>query len=95
MTKQLDELKPLNVYLMTTDPQTAQPYEYEIVDQKTYKLCAVFTTSNKDVTQENTPYYAGYRSFSHDAGKACFELKTTPLNPDVRKPIPAVPVPID
>lgn len=56
------------------DPQTGEPYDYQIVDAEpgSYRLCAVFETEQHD--RDSTPIvaYSGERYSFHDAGHYCF-----------------------
>ncbi len=66
--------KPLN----KIDPATQQPYEYTMTSEKSYKLCANFTTSssNDDPNDYDTanPDYSTYQDkLKHPAGHYCFD----------------------
>lgn len=52
------------------DPATGQPFEYEIIGDRSYKLCATFERAS-----EERFYSYGYK---HNAGHDCFENKITP-----------------
>jgi hypothetical protein len=53
-----------------TDPDSGEPYRYEVTGEKTYKLCAVFAL--KDDEPGDAPWE---RQFStHEAGLHCFDL---------------------
>ena len=54
------------------DPDSGAPYEYRIVEDADYELCAVFATASSERNE-------GYRSFSesvwdHGVGRTCFQL---------------------
>ncbi|MBI2013902.1 MAG: hypothetical protein HYS87_03695 [Candidatus Colwellbacteria bacterium] len=66
-----------NVFI-PVDPETVEPYVYEVVDNKSFRLCATFKTAT--VTEEtiNTPKPASREfefsdsNWSHSAGYTCF-----------------------
>jgi len=61
------------------DPITNLPFTYQIVDPSSYKLCAVFETSNK-VTDKNGDYYDFYGpDWLHEKGEVCFDRSIDPL----------------
>lgn len=74
------------------DPIDGQEYEYKIIDDKTYELCAAFRISNKDESEIKNEYSASAYNYSefylHDSGYQC--LKNT-INVLLEKemPIPA------
>src|SRR6185437_8532699 len=83
----LDQLKSQayspSTPLDKTDPQTNKPYEYTVMSQYNYQLCATFATdSTKDQTDPNDttsvsyPVYNG--DFTHPAGHFCFTEKEQP-----------------
>ncbi|MFC2095816.1 hypothetical protein ACFLSW_05210 [Candidatus Bipolaricaulota bacterium] len=63
-------------YVDLSDPETGNPYEYRVVDDTTYELCAVFAreTGNGD---RNVPY--GYLWF-HGSGRQCLQLEAHDVN---------------
>ncbi len=75
LPEDLDDLKKERVYLDKedmTDPETGKMYEYKIVEDKKYELCAEFRTSNKD--PEEAKMYI-YHNREHDAGYHCLNYK--------------------
>lgn len=71
------------------DPQTSRDYEYTIVNDRSYKLCATFTTdtiNKKDEQMSNNDYaYESIKSqYQHPKGYYCFNFDIpdflTPLN---------------
>jgi hypothetical protein len=58
------------------DPETGIAYIYEVMNGKSYRLCAVFSLDSSDESQE---YYLS-RKWSHGAGKQCFDLKPPTKN---------------
>ena len=55
------------------DPETGQPFEYEILGTKSYRLCANFSRNSDE--GENSFDYA-FRK--HSAGRDCFQLSVGP-----------------
>jgi hypothetical protein len=55
------------------DPVTKQPFEYEIISQNSYRLCANFSRNsdkNENVYTENA---YDYQFKNHGAGRVCFQ----------------------
>lgn len=73
----LDDLKDQRAYLRITDPETTQPYEYQIIDEESYELCANFNTSIKGLTEKDEYYYYGPDGFVYEEGKNCFTKKVS------------------
>lgn len=69
------------------DPSTDQSYEYRIIDETNYELCAVFETDSA-ITKNNMvttprsilPGLAGFKGFEHGIGRTCFQLPVA-VNP--------------
>lgn len=61
------------------DPQTKQNYEYEVISDQNYKVCARFAVPSLGQNPESTmmtPYpYEGDGSWEHGAGRQCFERR--------------------
>lgn len=58
------------------DPQSGVPYEYRVIDDLNYEICAVFTTDNRDTEESEYGYYDvrgpyGTR-YLHGAERTCF-----------------------
>ena len=67
----LDELETDKGYLIRNDvldPGTEQPFEYQVVGEKDYRLCAVFERSSDE---EPRALYGRV----HKAGRDCFDGK--------------------
>ncbi|MBU1092305.1 hypothetical protein KJ836_01350 [Patescibacteria group bacterium] len=70
-----------------TDPTTNQPFEYRVIDETNYELCAVFETDGA-ITKNNmvatprsiAPELAGFKGFEHGIGHTCFQLPVA-VNP--------------
>lgn len=84
------------------DPETSQPYEYEITGPLSFKLCANFNTSsypnsNKAKTRimpvPPSSGYPYYENWNHDSGRYCFSRT---IDPVIYKPLDsAKPVPLN
>jgi hypothetical protein len=55
------------------DPETKRPFEYEIMGEKSYRLCAVFARHSE---KGDSPYEVFPRQ--HSAGRDCFQYNVTP-----------------
>jgi hypothetical protein len=67
----------------TTDPVTSVTYEYTVMSEKTYQLCATFTTDSakeEDAYDSENYKYTTYKSkFEHPQGKKCFDFTAPTL----------------
>lgn len=52
----------------TLDPGSAEAYEYAILSEDTYHLCAVFDGESRALRRATTDFW------SHSGGRHCFEL---------------------
>lgn len=59
--------------LSLNDPETATPYPYRVLAERSVEVCANFNLSN--VGSENSLYFRGNKSWQHDAGEDCFEIE--------------------
>ena len=62
------------------DPETQAPYEYKVLGEKTYELCAVFATDSSQYeakTKAPTPFSA--EQWNHAKGPVCFTREVQPL----------------
>jgi len=85
----LDTLSdPLRGFITPVDPETGASYEYNIITEQTFELCATFTSEQKGMDANNrVPYlYDGYtkETWNHDKGRVCFERT---IDPDKYAPI--------
>ena len=73
LPESLDELAavPTVRYRSRSDPETGLAYDYRVVDDNTYELCAAFGGEGGDAAYDD-------RFWAHRAGPKCFQL-------DVRK----------
>jgi len=88
LPESLTELRSYRAYIKINDPKAEISYEYKIIDDTSYELCADFETSNKD--EESIDKY-GYQEFLHEAGNNCFTRKISQLEKEI---FPAQPIPI-
>lgn len=51
------------------DPASAAPYGYEVLGERSYRLCAQFTT---DTAAAEAPYGPVVDAWKHGAGRQCF-----------------------
>ncbi|MFH1565023.1 MAG: DUF5671 domain-containing protein [bacterium] len=78
MPENLSSLKEGSNFLAGDDienPISGEEYEYKITGDKTYELCAVFRTSNKEEEENEYRYYGPNEFYLHDSGYQC--LKNT------------------
>lgn len=77
----IDELRSQrDVYLQgVADPETGEPYEFNIKGDKSFELCANFlTSSTASEPKSPEPYYSrngGNDFWSHPAGRQCYTLE--------------------
>ena len=68
--------------LNKVDPQTNQPYEYLVINDTKYQLCAVFTTDSEndpaEYDSENYNYSTYKNKFKHSKGRQCFDFTAPP-----------------
>jgi len=66
----LDALRAMPGWnLAPGDPVTGAPYGYEVLGERSYRLCAEFTT---DTASADTPYGPVVDAWKHGAGRQCF-----------------------
>ena len=90
----LDALKdPISGYILPTDPETKESYEYKMISKNSFELCATFKTVNlldesgaKIARPVSYPYMDGVinENWQHKAERTCFtrtiDEKLYPLN---------------
>jgi len=71
------------------DPQTKEPYEYSVLGEKNYELCATFDLAD-DEAEKNFYYNAEEVWAFHDAGRQCYQRKITAedLDDPYLRPVP-------
>lgn len=71
----LSDLQGRRAYIRSAeDPQSGEPYEYRVLSEKGYELCAVFTTDSATQNREFQPAFSE-RVWEHSAGRVCFGLE--------------------
>jgi len=82
---------PLLGTVVPVDPETGEPYEYRVVSNLTFELCATFTTKGED-DQRAVPMIYPPRGqdygWQHDLGRTCFERTIDPDFFQLTKPRP-------
>jgi hypothetical protein len=90
----LDALKdPISGYILPTDPETKESYEYRMISKNSFELCATFKTVSVASTQNTViptpvsyPYVNGMinENWQHKAERTCFtrtiDEKLYPIN---------------
>jgi len=75
-----DNLSQLDVdgkWVIPTDPVTFEPYHYEIIGRKAFRLCATFSAASSEhagavgTVLYGDPVTHGYGSWVHGSGKQC------------------------
>lgn len=70
------------------DPETNEQYEYKIIDQKSFELCANFNLESRDGASE---YYYGITTWKHEKGRVCFKKSIDkdlyPVRSDINVPV--------
>ena len=87
----LEELQGRRYFVPSIkDPATEEPYEYRVVGENRYELCAVFAIDSSR-RREEFPKPFSARTWEHGVGRVCFQLEAE--GPGDRKPR-EVPVPL-
>lgn len=74
LPKELTDLKGLFSYQLMppVDPETKEPYEYRVVDQNSFELCATFKTK---LVPDAGRYPELDSKWHYEPGRKCFSLK--------------------
>jgi competence protein ComGC len=77
----LDEVKDISLYVECKDPGVCETYEYRVVDEDTFELCAFFDSDSGKLGVIDVPAdpYRYLGNWEHPAGRACFERDVEPL----------------
>jgi len=85
LPQNLDELSVIG-YVMPKDPETGKMYEYSVIGELSFELCADFAAFlSEETSNEASRYYSrpGLKTvpqgWAHGVGRACFE---TSIDPD-------------
>ena len=79
---------PLLGNIVPTDPENMSSYEYKVLTDKSFELCATFALENKSVPQMGKPIMVGEMSdnWQHGVGRTCFTRVIDPtLIPPVKR----------
>ncbi len=89
LPESLEEIKAEFTYINDEnlkDPVTEEKFEYKIIDDKKYELCATFRTSNQD---EEETGYSPYKEFwPHDIGHQCLKQRVREYEDIKVRPVP-------
>lgn len=99
LPESLNELEDgISGFIVPTDPETGEMYEYIVVGEFTFELCAVFKTASNDmgiVSKEARslyPYDKYEQNWSHGEGRECFSRT---IDPELYKKVETtIPVPV-
>lgn len=89
LPQNLEELvDPLTLVSLPVDPDTGLNYEYKVLGENKFELCATFETSsakfeNESVIKRISPVYTD-NGFIHREGRTCFERT---IDPEIFPPI--------
>ena len=80
-------------YILPKDPQTDELYEYKVLGDKRYELCAVFVRESDKSNPSAYPRYFGDETvWTHGVGRKCFEKEINPkLTQPIKDGVPVVP----
>lgn len=84
----LEDLHDQTAFLQITDPKTDKAYEYRIIDELNYELCANFNTSIKGLTGKDVQYRYGPDGFVYEEGRNCFTKKVLEVDNKSLRPVP-------
>lgn len=95
---ELDDLQDsISGFVPPKDPATDLPYEYYIIGDLSFELCATFETSSKDFASGYkggryiSPYESFQQNWEHEAERTCFERT---IDPDLYKKVDRLEQPI-
>ena len=88
LPEKLTDLQGRGTFIRSAeDPETGEPYEYRVLSEKGYELCAVFTTDSADQNRESPPPFSS-RVWEHSAGRVCFGLEAASIDEMRRRGAP-------
>lgn len=84
-------LKDINTstygFIVPNDPETEEPYSYEVIDSKNFKLCANFNYESQTSSGGKTyAYDVSGKTWNHSAGRVCFDRTIDPTR-NTGKPV--------
>ena len=76
----LEDLQDSRYYFVESvaDPITQEPYEYQVLGEKQYELCATFDLASAESKAELRFPYKASKVWEHGVGRICFELEIQP-----------------
>ena len=93
LPEKLTDLQGRRTFIRSAeDPETGEPYEYQVLSEKGYELCAVFTTDSASQDREFPSPFSS-RVWEHSAGRVCFGLEAASIDEMRRRggPVPSRP----
>ena len=88
---------PISSYMAPLDPQTGEPYRYEVTGKTSFKLCSTFNRESLDMAGRGEyavsrdvayPGMGVDENWKHGVGETCFERTIDPeLYPPYAKPL--------
>lgn len=93
LPEQLTDMQGRRSFIRSAeDPESGEPYEYRVLSEKVYELCAVFNADSASQKREFPPAFSD-RVWEHSAGRVCFGLEAASPEGLERKlePVPARP----
>jgi len=99
LPQNLNELEDsVSGFIVPTDPGSDLAYEYIVIDELSFKLCATFKTSTEDfnstsqISKYSYPYNPPQQRWKHEAERTCFTRTIDPElyknNIQLKEPIP-------
>lgn len=83
-------------FIVPTDPETKQQYEYVIREPLKFEICANFSASNKDLIVKSQARYYAYdmyqQNWEHESGRACFSRTIDPQLYKTENSVKPIPV---
>lgn len=82
LPKALDDLEDtISGYIVPVDPSTGESYVYDVIGERTFRLCATFELPSEVVygQRSSAPVKTGFNeTWEHEKGETCFEREVDP-----------------
>lgn len=80
LPEMLGELQDSRYYFVESiaDPITKEPYEYQVLEEKQYELCAIFELASQESRAGLRFPSKMSKVWEHGVGRMCFELEIQP-----------------
>jgi hypothetical protein len=89
LPEELQDLQDVRAFVRSiADPKTGEPYEYRIVEERTYELCAVFENDSSAMQEKLPKKPFSEQSWDHGVGHTCFEHEAQEFTKEL-VPVPA------